>query len=77
VCQEGGAAIAVTLFPHVGALGMVMLRLAFSALILLAVARPRLRGHGASAWRDVIVFGVVLGTMNGLFYLALQRLPLG
>jgi len=77
VCQEGGAAIAVTLFPHVGALGMVMLRLAFSALILLAVARPRLRGHGANAWRDVIVFGVVLGTMNGLFYLALQRLPLG
>lgn len=77
VCQEGGAAIAVTLFPHVGPLGMVMLRLAFSALILLAVARPRLRGHGAAAWRDVIVFGVVLGTMNALFYLALERLPLG
>jgi len=75
--QEGGAAIAVTLFPHVGALGMVMLRLTFSALILMLVARPRLRGHGGAAWRDVVVFGVVLAAMNGLFYLALERLPLG
>ncbi|AUG28306.1 MULTISPECIES: DMT family transporter [Microbacterium] len=75
--QEGGAAIAVTLFPHVGPLGMVMLRLVFSALILLIVARPRLRGRGGAAWRDVVVFGVVLVMMNGLFYLALERLPLG
>lgn len=76
-CQEGGAAIAVTLFPQVGPLGMVMLRLVFSAFILLLVARPRLRGHGSAAWRAVVVFGVVLATMNGLFYLALERLPLG
>jgi len=75
--QEGGAAIAVTLFPHVGALGMVMLRLAFSAVILMVVARPRLRGHDRAAWRDVAAFGVVLAVMNGLFYLALERLPLG
>lgn len=76
-CQEGGAAIAVTLFPQVGPLGMVMLRLVFSALILILVARPRLRGHRAPAWRAVLLFGVVLATMNGLFYLALERLPLG
>ncbi|MBF4562398.1 EamA family transporter [Microbacterium sp. VKM Ac-2870] len=76
-CQEGGAAIAVTLSSDVGALGMVMLRLVFSALILLVVARPNLRRHGAAAWRDVILFGVVLATMNGLFYLALEQLPLG
>jgi inner membrane transporter RhtA len=76
-CQEVGAAIAVLLFPQVGPLGMVMLRLVFSALALLAIARPALRGHSRSAWTGVALFGVVLATMNGLFYLALERLPLG
>ena len=77
VCQEVGASIAVLLFPQVGPLGMVMLRLVFSALILLAIARPALRGHDAKAWRAVVAFGGVLAMMNGLFYLALERLPLG
>lgn len=76
-CQEIGAAIAVLLFPAAGPLGMVMLRLVFSALILLAIARPSLRGHSRSAWTGVVLFGIVLATMNALFYLALERLPLG
>ncbi|SIR97760.1 DMT family transporter [Microbacterium sp. RURRCA19A] len=76
-CQEVGASFAVMLFPDTGPLGIVMLRLVFSALLLLAIARPRLRGHTAGAWRSVVWFGVVLASMNGLFYLALQRLPLG
>lgn len=77
VCQEVGASIAVLLFGQVGPLGMVMLRLGFSAIILLAIARPRLRGHGRRDWGAVVVFGLVLAVMNGLFYLALDRLPLG
>ncbi len=76
-CQEVGASLAVLLFPQLGPLGMVMLRLVFSALILLAIARPRLRGHSARGWRAVGLFGLVLVLMNGLFYLALERLPLG
>lgn len=76
-CQEVGAALAVLLFPQTGALGMVMLRLVFSALILLAVARPALRGHSARAWWAVVMLGGVLALMNGLFYLALDRLALG
>ncbi|MGL4256187.1 MAG: EamA family transporter [Microbacterium sp.] len=76
-CQEIGAAIAVLLFPSTGPLGMVMLRLVFSALVLLAIARPDLRGHSRSAWTAVVLFGLVLAIMNGLFYLALERLPLG
>ncbi|MGN8553379.1 UNVERIFIED_CONTAM: EamA family transporter [Microbacterium sp. SLM126] len=76
-CQEVGAAIAVLLFPSVGPLGMVMLRLVFSAVVLLLIARPALRGHSRSAWTGVALFGLVLATMNGLFYLALERLPLG
>ena len=76
-CQEVGASLAVLLFPTVGPLGMVMLRLVFSAAILLLIARPTLRGHSRHAWTGVVWFGVVLATMNALFYLALERLPLG
>lgn len=76
-CQEAGASLAVLLFPQLGPLGMVMLRLSFSALLLLAIARPRWRGHDRRAWMSVVRFGLVLVVMNGLFYLALERLPLG
>ncbi|HEX5729631.1 EamA family transporter [Microbacterium sp.] len=77
VCQEVGASLAVLLFPQVGPLGMVMLRLVFSAILLLLIARPRLRGHSRDGWLAVVRFGIVLAVMNGLFYLALERLPLG
>ena len=77
VCQEVGASIAVLLFPRVGALGMVFLRVLFSAVILLPIARPRVRGIRGSAWFTVIGFGLVLALMNGLFYLSLDRIPLG
>ncbi len=76
-CQEVGASLAYLLFPQAGPLGMVMLRLVFTAVILLAIARPRLRGHDAAAWRAVVAFGLVLAVMNGFFYLALERLALG
>jgi inner membrane transporter RhtA len=76
-CQEVGASIAVLLFPTVGPLGMVLLRLVFSAIVLMAIARPSLRGHGRAGWIAVLGFGAVLALMNGLFYLALERLPLG
>ncbi len=76
-CQEVGASLAVLLFPAFGPLGVVMLRLVFSAALLLLIARPKLRGHTAAGWRAVVLFGLVLAAMNALFYLALNRLPLG
>jgi len=76
-CQEVGASVAVLLFPAAGPLGMVMLRLVFSAVLLMAIARPALRGRSRSDWNAVILFGLVLAVMNGLFYLALERLHLG
>ena len=77
VCQELGAAIAVTLFPAVGATGMVLLRLAFTAIILLIAFRPSVRGRSRGDWITVIGFGLVLATMNALFYTSLRSLPLG
>ncbi|WP_171904264.1 EamA family transporter [Streptomyces abyssalis] len=72
-----GSAVAATLFPRAGALGVVALRLVFSALLMLAVCRPRLRGHSRTDWAAVAGLGVALGTMNTLFYQAIDRIPLG
>jgi inner membrane transporter RhtA len=77
ICQEIGAGLAVTLFPQVGALGMVTIRMFFSAVILMAVFRPRFRSRSRSDWLTVVAFGLALAAMNTLFYLALTRLDLG
>ena len=76
-CQELGASFAVLLFPAVGALGMVTLRLVFSAIVLLLICRPTLRGYSGRDWLTVTGFGLALAGMNALFYEALARLPLG
>lgn len=72
-----GSAVAATLFPRAGALGVVALRLIFSAVIMLIVFRPRLRGYSRTDWAAVTGLGVALGTMNSLFYQAIDRIPLG
>ncbi|GGJ31640.1 EamA family transporter [Streptomyces brasiliensis] len=77
VSVQFGGALAVTLMPRAGALGVVTLRLLAAAVILLVVCRPRLRGHSRIDWGTVIVFGVTMGVMNGLFYEAVARIPLG
>lgn len=72
-----GAGLAVQLFPHIGASGVTTLRLGFAALILLAVTRPRLRTWTKQQWLAVVAFGLSLAGMNGLFYEAIARIPLG
>src|SRR5215213_6029720 len=74
---QGGAAIAKGLFPVLGATGTVGLRVILSALMLLAAFRPRLARFTAAQWRAVFPYGVVLGVMNLVFYLAIARIPLG
>ncbi|MFB6785371.1 DMT family transporter [Streptomyces olivaceus] len=72
-----GAALAVTLMPRAGALGVVTLRLAVAAVVMLLVCRPRLRGHSRADWGTVVVFGAAMAGMNGLFYQTVDRIPLG
>jgi inner membrane transporter RhtA len=72
-----GAAIANKLFDDAGPGGVVFLRLLLSAVILLAVARPAVRGRSRSDLAAVLAYGLVLGAMNWSFYESLNRLPLG
>ena len=75
--QELGAASAVQLFPRVGPPGVASLRLAISAALLLAIARPRIRGRSRADWVLIGAYGVTTATMNMLFYQAIARIPLG
>ena len=77
VCFQLGATIAKGLFPAVGASGTVALRLALSALMLLAVWRPWRLRLNARELRVILIYGVALGWMNFFFYLSLRFIPLG
>ncbi|MGW4224839.1 EamA family transporter [Streptomyces bauhiniae] len=77
ISVQFGGALAVTLMPRAGALGVVTLRLVAAAVVLLVVCRPKLRGHSRTDWGTVIVFGLTMAGMNGLFYQAVARIPLG
>ncbi|WP_030935555.1 EamA family transporter [Streptomyces sp. NRRL S-646] len=77
VSVQFGSACAALLFPRAGAFGAVALRVAFAAVLLLVVTRPRLRGHSRADWAVVCGFGLALAGMNLLFYQAIDRIPLG
>jgi inner membrane transporter RhtA len=72
-----GSAVATHLFAAVGPAGAVLLRLVTASVVLVAIARPSLRGHARRDWQLVVVFGVALAGMNLTFYEALHRIPLG
>jgi inner membrane transporter RhtA len=72
-----GAAVAKNLFGTIEPTAMVWLRLATSAVVLLAVARPALRGRSRQDWLTVLAFGTSLGTMNWSIYQSFARIPLG
>jgi inner membrane transporter RhtA len=72
-----GAAVSKGQFDEIPPVGMVLLRLATSSLILLALARPRLTGRTATDWRPVLALGLALGAMNWAFYESFARIPLG
>src|SRR5215210_4108944 len=74
-----GPAFAVLLFARVEVLGVAWLRIASAAVIFAVWRRPwrvwrLLDGHTR---RLLAGWAVVLAVMNGFFYLAIERLPLG
>ncbi|MEV1079387.1 EamA family transporter [Streptomyces sp. NPDC050211] len=77
ISVQFGGALAASLMPRAGASGVVTLRLVAAALVLLVVCRPRLRGYTRADWGTVVVFGITMAGMNGLFYQSIDRIPLG
>jgi inner membrane transporter RhtA len=73
-----GPALAVLLFAHVAALGVMWLRIAGAAVVFAVWRRPwRLAGRLDRRQRTTLLsLGIVMAGMNTLFYLAIARLPL-
>lgn len=72
-----GAGFAKRLFDDIEPDGVVWLRLASSAVVLLLWARPRTRGRTRADWLAVLRFGACLGVMNWAIYQSFSRIPIG
>ena len=77
VSVQLGAAVAKDLFGRIDPTAMVWLRLLTSTVVLLAIARPALRGRTRADWLVVLGFGASLGLMNWAIYQSFARIPLG
>ncbi|MFK3704479.1 inner membrane transporter RhtA [Raoultella sp. BIGb0138] len=77
VSIQSGASLAKSLFPLVGAPGVTALRLALGTLILAIVFKPWRLRFTAAQRVPLLFYGLALGAMNYLFYLSIQRIPLG
>ena len=75
--QYTGAAAAVALFATVSPGGVTWWRLTVGALFLLIMWRPWRAHWTRSELAATVLFGLVLGAMNLLFYEAIARIPLG
>lgn len=72
-----GASLAKSLFPLLGAAGTTLLRLGCAALLLSLVFRIWRVPLDRRTLLGAIPYGLSLGAMNLLFYLAIARIPLG
>ncbi len=72
-----GSAVARTAFDVVGPNGITLMRLAFSGLILTAIVRPAVRRWSRAQLRAAVLLGLTMGSMNLVFYLSIQEIPLG
>lgn len=72
-----GAGVAKSLFDEIDPTTIVWLRLVASAIVLVLLARPALRGRSRADWLAAAGLGVSLGVMNWAIYQSFQRIPLG
>ncbi|RYZ88516.1 MAG: EamA family transporter, partial [Proteobacteria bacterium] len=72
-----GASIAKDFFAIAGNAGTTTFRTFFAAIILLIIWRPWRKRFSRSSWKALTGYGLALGFMNLLFYMAISRIPLG
>ena len=74
---QAGAAVAKNAYGTVGPTAMAGMRLAFAAVILWVLVRPRPRALTRRQWRAAGLLGVVFAAMNLTYFQAIEHLPIG
>ncbi|MFJ3487688.1 threonine/homoserine exporter RhtA [Pseudomonas sp. NPDC090202] len=74
---QTGASLAKSLFPLVGAQGTTTLRLVFASVLMALILKPWRTRLDAASLRTILIYGIALGGMNFLFYMAIRTIPLG
>lgn len=74
---QTGASLAKGMFPLIGAQGTTALRLIFASVFMLILLRPWRARLTWKTLQTVMIYGIALGCMNLLFYMALRTVPLG
>lgn len=74
---QTGAGASIWLFDRLTPTGAAWLRLVWAAIILLAIARPSLRGRSRADLVAVVCLGGVSGLLTLLYFEAVARIPLG
>jgi inner membrane transporter RhtA len=77
ICVQGGASFAKQLFPAIGPIATTALRIGLSAIILYLITRPKLHTFTKQQWLYCSAYGLGIAVMNLIFYMAIQRIPLG
>lgn len=77
LCVQGGASVAKQLFPILGPSATTSLRIGLSAILLNIIIRPKVRNFTKKEWKYCFYYGASIALMNLIFYIAIQRIPLG
>lgn len=72
-----GSAVAITLFPIYGPLGMLFLRMAIGGALLCVICRSQLAMAVRRAPLGILLLGLAMALQSSAFYEALSRIPLG
>ena len=72
-----GSSLAKGLFAVTPPQVAAWLRILFAAVVLGIVFRPTLSGRSRGQWLSAAGYGVALTGMSAIFYLSIQRIPVG
>ncbi|MBB3655889.1 inner membrane transporter RhtA [Rhizobium sp. BK650] len=72
-----GAALSSSAIATYGSAGASWLRLAFAAIILAIVVRPRMSSYSRTQWASALALGATTALMTMSFFSAIERIPLG
>ncbi|NHC02925.1 EamA family transporter [Acinetobacter sp. 187] len=77
ISVQSSGSLAKVLFAQFPVLSVAAMRLLLSAVILAVIFKIWTIDFKAVKWKAIISYGIALAGMNALFYLSINRLPLG